>query len=147
MTAYANTIFDRFNQGLDYFSKSYENIARKSPIVDKIVILANHILRLIPMIALMQLLPFTAVNNMALMITGGLFYRITIERLCPLRFALLSTAGAIAFDFALLQNLEPLGCVPLTIYAVSVICTAATSTSVRAPTEATLASTSCCSSK
>ncbi len=147
MTTYVNTIFDRFNQTVDSLSKSYENVAKRSPIVDKIVILANHILRLIPMIALMQILPFTAINNTALMLMGGLFYRITIERLCPLRFALLSSIGAIAFDFALSQNLSPLGCVPLSIYGISVIYTAATSTSVRPPQVATLASTSCCSSK
>lgn len=147
MATYVNTFFDKYNQSLDQLSKSYENIARMSPIVDKIVILANHILRLIPMIALMQLLPFTALSNVALMLTGALFYRITIERLCPLRFALLSTAGAIAFDFALSQNLNMLGCIPLSIYAISVIYIAATSTGVRAPQEATLASTNCCSSK
>lgn len=147
MASYANTIYEQFNQTLDSLSKSYENVAKKSPLVDKIVILANHILRLIPMIALMQILPFTALSNTALMLTGGLFYRITIERLCPLRFALLSSIGAIAFDFALAQNLELLGCLPLSIYAISVIYTAATSTGVRAPQVATLAATSCCSAK
>lgn len=121
MAAYLNTILDAPNKIIfKPLSKQYENLAKKFPIVDKIAILANHILRLLPMVALMQILPFAPLTNSIGMIVGAVFYRVTIERLCPLRFALKSCFGAIAVDIALMYT-NPLGFVPLAAYAITII--------------------------
>jgi hypothetical protein len=106
------------------FGKTYREYAKEHPILDRTVIAINHFARLIPMIGLMIAMPFTPVVNCALMFGGSLFYRVTIEPLCPLRFTLLSCAGAVSFEIAKLSAFSYLGFVPLALYTVAVIHTA-----------------------
>jgi len=103
------------------FGKTYGEFAKEHPVINKVVIVANHAFRLVSMIALMQVLPFSTAVNCTLMIAGSLFYRVTIERLCPLKFALLSCAGSLAFEFAKLNAFSFGGGVPLAAYAFVVI--------------------------
>ena len=130
MTKYLTDCYESFQKFSietfckDKFGKTYGCIAKEYPNLNKIVIVANHIFRLIPMIALMQVLPFSMAANCALMMAGGLFYRVTIERLCPLKFSMLSCFGSVAFEFARMNAFNPLSAVPLAIYAFSVLNTA-----------------------
>lgn len=72
----------------------------KHPNVNTIVVIANHILRTLPMMAAMHLLPFSFAANCAITLGASLFYRISIERFCVFRFAIPSCLGAIAFQFS-----------------------------------------------
>ena len=123
-TLLSNTYQSLPNFNLDKVVNAYEGFAKNHPVFKIAVIIANHALRVIPMIALMQVLPYSPIANCALMAGGSLFYRVTIERLCPLRFALLSCFGAAAFEFAKLNAFGFAQFVPLAVYAVSVIHTA-----------------------
>jgi hypothetical protein len=123
VTEFYNTFqtFSIENFSRKYFGKIYREYAKGHPNLDKIVIGINHFIRLIPMIGFMTVMPFQPAVNCALMFGGSLFYRTTIEPLCPLRFTLLSCAGAAAFEIAKLNAFSTISLVPFALYAVAVI--------------------------
>lgn len=86
--------------GLDKLTHTVGSWLDRHPVVNKIVMIVNHIFRTIAMIALMYLLPFSPIVNLAIGIGASLFYRITVERFCPFRFALSACLGAAAYELS-----------------------------------------------
>lgn len=66
------------------------------PKVNTVVVVANHIFRAAGMYALMEILPGSFAAKCLIAGGASLFYRVTIERFCRFRFAMLSCVGAAA---------------------------------------------------
>ncbi len=120
MTVQSNTFNSLSNLNLDKVVKTYEDLAKNYPVINKVAILANHIIQLLPKIAIMQILPFSPLTNCAVMVGGSLFYRVTSERLCTLHYSLTSCFGALAFEFAKANSFGLAGSIPLAAYAITV---------------------------
>lgn len=86
--------------GLDKATKAVGSWLDRHPLINKIVMVVNHIFRTLAMVALMYFLPFAAPINLAIGLAASLFYRITVERFCPFRFALSACIGAAAFELS-----------------------------------------------
>lgn len=105
----------------DNMGITYDKIAKDYPNLDKIALTACHAFRLLSMIGLSNVMPFSATTNAAIMLAGTVIYRIVPERQCQFRFALLSCIGAIAFTFAKNCSCTPLSYAPLALYTVAVL--------------------------
>jgi hypothetical protein len=68
------------------------------PLINKIVVVVNHIFRAVAMYALMAILPFAMPINCLIGIAASIFYRFTIERFCHFRFAIPACAGGLAMQ-------------------------------------------------
>lgn len=86
--------------GIEKASQVIGSWLDKHPAVNKVVMIANHIFRTAAMVGLMYLLPFHPIANFAIGVGASLFYRLTVERFCPFRFALTSCLAAGAFEFS-----------------------------------------------
>lgn len=101
--------------------KNYTEIATIYPLINKVAIVFNHIMRSMPLVALLQISPCPPIQKYLFISGTALFYRVTVERLCSYKFALMSSIGAIAFDFAKNKSFNPLSTIPLFAYAITVI--------------------------
>lgn len=72
--------------------------------VYKTVLFVDHLFRVIGMTGMMAViktaLPFSFPINLGICFAGALFYSLTVEVKCPLKFALPAFAGAVAFPIA-----------------------------------------------
>lgn len=93
----------------------YETFALNNPNVHKFVLTVFQLLRLLPMIALVNTMPFTAINC-TLMLAASIAYRLVAERKCETRFAILSCVGAIAAKI-FVNNPSPITIIPLMCYS------------------------------
>lgn len=87
--------------GLAKASEALGKWLDKYPTINKVVMVANLVIRTVAMIALMYLLPFHPVANFAIGLGMSLFYNMTVERrFCPLRFAISACITAGAFEIS-----------------------------------------------
>lgn len=129
------------------------------PLINTIALVANHIFRTLPMYAFISLLlPYSLAVNCGIAIAGSLFYRLTVERLCVLRFAIPACLGSVAVEMAkpALSQLIHLsahqsfkhlaislaGVAPLTLYFTAIVWISYTSAQKRATEKLK----NCCSS-
>lgn len=87
--------------GLYPAEKKHPSWLDKYPLIDKIALIFNFIIRTVEKVALMAFLPFSPVVNGLIGLAGGLYYLKTIEeRSCQYRFAIPSLLGAVAFQIS-----------------------------------------------
>jgi hypothetical protein len=86
--------------GLVKFSENVGKVLDESPLINKIVILANFVFRIAMMVTFMAVMPFSFLPSFLLSAGASVFYRVTIERFCQYRFAMLSCAAAGAYEIA-----------------------------------------------
>lgn len=84
----------------DCISSSVGKWLDEHPVINKIVVVANHLFRAIAMYALMAVMPFSLVVNCAISLAASILYRVTIERFCHFRFAIPACLGGLAMHLA-----------------------------------------------
>lgn len=93
-------IFNRFSgeptQLTNFANVSYDNTMRNYPFLFKVSTVGMHVIRTIPMLAMMKVLPYSQPVNFGIALAGSLAYRIGGER-CEERYTVQSclTAGAV----------------------------------------------------
>ena len=85
---------------LNAIKKNVGSYLDTHPTVNKVVVVASHLIRLIPMVAFMQVMPFSLLTNGAIITAASLFYSAAIERFCKFRFSMAANFGAIAVEIA-----------------------------------------------
>lgn len=88
--------FNDFSNSVDAYLKVIGDWLDDHPTINKVVIVVNHLFRALAMATLITLLPYSHLVNCGLTLAASLFYRVTVERCCPFRFALHSCAGGAA---------------------------------------------------
>ena len=89
-------------QRLEELINSYFN---EDPTRLKIAIFANHFFITVANLALMVMLPCSMPTNIAFCFIASLFYRVTVEKDCAHKLALLSFSGA-AISLVLINEIE-----------------------------------------
>ncbi|MBB64522.1 MAG: hypothetical protein CMO81_05615 [Waddliaceae bacterium] len=124
------------SETLNTVQKEIGDYLDQHPIVNTVVLIANHIFRCASMAALMLYMPTPLPVTLALGFTASLAYRFTIERFCQYRFAIPSYLGAQAWIVSGESAIEVitgtalrsissaatalLQCVPLVLYGLSI---------------------------
>jgi hypothetical protein len=97
-----NAIQAGYEKVKGYIDQTYEKTGKfldKNPVLYKVVLVACHFFRALPMYGLMMWLPISKpviAVAAAVMIGGTLLYRAAVERFCSFRFAIASMVGATA---------------------------------------------------
>lgn len=86
--------------GLVKLADNVGSILDENPTINKIVILVNYIFRTAMMVTFMAALPFSILPSFLISAGANIFYRLTIERFCQYRFAILSCLTAGAYELA-----------------------------------------------
>lgn len=94
-----STLYEKANP-FDKVTAAVGQWIDKYPLLHKIVLFANHLFRGLCMGGMMTLLPFGFAVNGAICLFGSIFYRVTVERFCPFKFAIASFFGGIAIEMS-----------------------------------------------
>jgi len=86
--------------GLVKLSENVGKVLDENPLINKIVVLANFVFRIAMMVTFMAALPFSILPSFLISVGASIFYRVTIERFCQYRFAILSCVEAGAYEIA-----------------------------------------------
>lgn len=79
-------------------ANAIEAFFNENPTIFKIVLIIDHLIRAACMVAVMYLpIPIPMAASVAICFAASLFYRLTVEKNCPFKFAIPAFAGAVAF--------------------------------------------------
>lgn len=95
------SLYDTVSQTIEDSIIAVNEWLDENPTMAKVVMVAMHVFRAASMAALLYVLPFHPIVNLAISLTASVVYFGTIEKKgCPFRFSLLSCAGGEAMVMA-----------------------------------------------